>query len=291
MPDTAVLTGTVFDIKEFAVHDGPGMRVTVFMKGCPLRCLWCHNPEGLSAEPQLVKNRDKCRHCGACEHFFPCKHKECQPYGICIKVCPLNILKISGKEYTADDLCARLSRYKVFFERGGGVTFSGGEPTMQPEFAAACLARLKAEGINTAIETSSYCDAEKYAEIMKYVDEPYCDIKEMDDEKHKALTGVSNKKILSNIRALLETGKKGTIRMPLIPGVNDSDEELCAAADFLFPYRENIKIELLPYNTLTGAKYRLIGKEYKPEFDEKAIPNTNTEIFTGRGFRCISLKR
>lgn len=284
------IIGTVFDIKEFAVHDGPGMRVTVFMKGCPLGCIWCHNPEGLSPKPQLVKNEDKCVHCMSCEKLFPCKHEECQPYGVCVKVCPMNCLKISGTPYTPEKLAERLSRYKVFFKNGGGITFSGGEPTMQGEFVLECLKLLHCEGINTGIETSAFCEKELFMKIMAEVDDAYVDIKEIDDEKHKKLTGVSNKKILKNIIALAKSGKRFTVRMPLIPKVNDSDGELRAAAELLYPYREQIKVELLPYNTLTGAKYRLIGMQYKPEFDETVKPNTNTEIFTSLGFDCVSFK-
>lgn len=283
-------TGIVFDIKEFAVHDGPGMRVTVFMKGCPLRCIWCHNPEGLDPKPQLVKNEEKCVHCGACERAFPCKHAECQPYGVCTKVCPLNILKISGTPYTASALVERLLRYKVFFSKGGGITFSGGEPTMQGEFVLECMKLLHGNGINTGIETSALCGAELFRAIIDETDDIYIDLKEMDEEKHKRLTGVSNKLILSNIAAVGESGRRFTIRMPLIPKVNDSDEELLAAAEFLSPFKDRIKVELLPYNTLTGAKYRLIGAEYKPEFDEKVKPNTNVELFRNLGFDCVSYK-
>ncbi len=284
------IIGTVFDIKEFAVHDGPGMRVTVFMKGCPLRCIWCHNPEGLSAKPQLVKNEEKCVHCGACEHFFPCRHDECQPYGVCVKVCPMNILKISGTPYSPEKLVERLLRYKVFFARGGGVTFSGGEPCMQGEFVYECMKLLHENGISTGIETSAFCSGELFSKIMSVTDEIYVDIKEIDDEKHKKLTGVSNKIIIENILALADSGRSFTVRMPLIPGVNDSDRELSAVAKLLLPYKERIKVELLPYNTLTGAKYKLIGLRYKPDFDEKAKPNTNTEIFTSLGFDCVSYK-
>lgn len=283
-------TGIVFDIKEFAVHDGPGMRVTVFMKGCPLRCIWCHNPEGLEARPQLVKNEEKCVHCGCCERAFPCKHEECQPYGVCTKVCPLNILKISGTTYTSGALVERLLRYKVFFTRGGGITFSGGEPTMQGEFVLECMKKLHDNGMRTGIETSALCGSELFCSIIAETDDIYIDLKEMDDEKHKRLTGVSNKLILANIAAVGESGRFFTVRMPLIPGVNDSEAELLAAAEFLEPYKDRIKVELLPYNTLTGAKYKLIGAEYKPSFDEKAKPNTDVSLFLERGFDCVSYK-
>ena len=284
------LQGTVFDIKEFAVHDGPGMRVTVFMKGCPLRCIWCHNPEGLSSEPQLVKNEEKCVHCKCCEKAFPCSHPECQPYGVCTKVCPLNILKISGTKYTPEALVERLMRYKVFFRNGGGITFSGGEPTMQGNFVLECMKLLHKAEMRTGIETSAFCNPKLFAEIIAETDDIYIDLKEIDNEKHKLLTGVPNEVILENIKAVGETGREFTIRMPIIPGINDSHTELTKAAEFLLPYKDRVKVELLPYNTLTGAKYKLVGMEYKPEFDEKAKPNTDVEVFRALGFDCVTYK-
>ena len=284
------IKGTVFDIKEFAVHDGPGMRVTVFMKGCPLRCIWCHNPEGLSSEPQLVKNQEKCVHCLACEKAFPCKHPECQPYGICTKVCPLNILKISGTQYTPEELTDRLKRYNVFFRNGGGITFSGGEPTMQGKFVYECLKLLHEEGIRTGIETSAFCNKELFTQIISQTDDIYIDLKEIDSEKHKKLTGVPNEVIIANIKAIAESGRNFTIRMPLIPKINDSDDELLETAKFLLPYKDSIKVELLPYNTLTGAKYKLVGMEYTPSFDESIKPNTNVDIFRNLGFKCVTFK-
>ena len=229
------LLGTVFDIKEFAVHDGPGMRVTVFMKGCPLRCIWCHNPEGLSKEPQLVKNEEKCVHCLCCEKAFPCSHPECQPYGVCTKVCPLNILKISGTKYTPEALVERLKRYKVFFRNGGGITFSGGEPTMQGEFVLECMKLLHKEEMRTGIETSAFCNPELFSQIIAETDDIYIDLKEIDSEKHKKLTGVPNEVILGNIKAVAESGRSFTIRIPTIPKINDSDEELGKTAKFLLP--------------------------------------------------------
>ena len=291
MSEQKNLTATVFDIKEFAVHDGPGVRVTVFLKGCPLRCIWCHNPEGLSAKPELIKNESKCTHCGLCERSFPCRHKECAPYGVCLKVCPQNLLRISGRVYTVDELVERLKKYDFFFKScGGGVTFSGGEPTMQGEFVAECAARLHELGINTGIETSAFCRKELFERIIENIDEIYVDIKQMDCQKHKLLTGVDNTIILDNISWLMQSGRRFTIRMPLIPGVNDSDEEIRAAAEFLLPAKDRVKVELLPYNTLTGAKYALIGKEYSPSFDEGAKSNTNTRIFTELGFECTAQK-
>lgn len=282
--------GIVFDIKEFAVHDGPGVRVTVFMKGCPLRCIWCHNPEGLNAKVELVKNPSKCTHCGFCEKSFPCRHEECKPFSLCTKVCPQNLIRISGKEYSPEELCKRLLKYEFFFKKGGGVTFSGGEPLMQADFVYECANILKENKINTAIETSGLARAEDFKRVIDVIDEIYIDFKEADNEKHKTLTGVPNTQIHENLKYLMQTGRSFTVRMPLIPNVNDSDEELRRAADFLLPAKDRIKLELLPYNTLTGAKYALIGREYSPEFDEKAKPNLNKKIFEECGISCVAYK-
>lgn len=280
------MTGVVFDIKEFAVHDGPGVRVTVFLKGCPLRCIWCHNPEGLSPKLEMVKNESKCSKCGLCERNFPCKHEICRQFGVCTKICPQNLIRVSGKEYTSEELAARMFKYAFFFKKGGGVTFSGGEPTMQGDFVAECAGLLQDGGVNTAIETSAFCKPEIFRKVTDRINEVYVDIKEMDSAKHKKLTGVDNAPILSNIRYLMESGRNFTVRMPLIPGVNDSDDEIRAAAEFLLPAKNRIKVELLPYNTLTGAKYSLIGKTYSPDFDEKRPSNTNGKIYTDLGFNC-----
>lgn len=280
------MTGVVFDIKEFAVHDGPGVRVTVFLKGCPLRCIWCHNPEGLSPKLEMVKNESKCSKCGLCERNFPCKHEICRQFGVCTKICPQNLIRVSGKEYTSEELAARMMKYAFFFKKGGGVTFSGGEPTMQGDFVAECAGLLQEGGVNTAIETSAFCSGEMFRKVIDRIDEIYVDIKEMDPAKHKALTGVDNAPILANIRYLMESERHFTVRMPLIPSVNDSDDEIRAAAEFLLPAKNRIKVELLPYNTLTGAKYALIGKTYSPDFDEKRPSNTNGKIYTDLGFNC-----
>ena len=191
------MTGVVFDIKEFAVHDGPGVRVTVFLKGCPLRCIWCHNPEGLSPKLEMVKNESKCSKCGLCERNFPCKHEICRQFGVCTKICPQNLIRVSGKEYTSEELAARMFKYAFFFKKGGGVTFSGGEPTMQGDFVAECAGLLQDGGVNTAIETSAFCKPEIFRKVTDRINEVYVDIKEMDSAKHKKLTGVDNAPILS----------------------------------------------------------------------------------------------
>ncbi|NLB78005.1 MAG: glycyl-radical enzyme activating protein [Clostridiaceae bacterium] len=277
--------GIVFDIKEFAVHDGPGMRVTVFLKGCPLHCVWCHNPEGINALPQLMKNRSKCRHCGLC--LQPCSHESCQQYGICTKICPDNLIHISGKEYTPQQLAQLLNRYQCFFQKNGGITFSGGEPLLQADFMLETIDLL--QGANIAIETSAYSSSEVFERVIGKVDLIMLDMKHMDSEIHKKLTGVGNERILKNISLLIQKERSFTVRIPLIPSINDDDSNLERTAQFLKDARDRIKVELLPYNKLTGAKYSLLGQQYSPPFDEGAKVNANTQVFLQRGIHCTAL--
>ena len=249
--------GIIFDVKEFALHDGPGVRTTVFFKGCPLRCKWCHNPEGLSPEPQLMVKTARCRHCGRC--FQPCTHDVCRPFGRCLYACPDALISVAGKEITADELTARLTRDADFLRTsGGGVTFSGGEPLMQPGFLLEMLRRMRKENIHTAIETSGFASPEVFAEILNAVDYVMMDLKLADDEAHRAYTGVSNRVIFENAAGLRASGKPHVFRTPLIPGITDTEENLTALAAIA----GGDEWEKLPYNTLAGAKYPMLGMEY-----------------------------
>lgn len=277
--------GIVFDIKEFAVHDGPGMRVTVFLKGCPLHCVWCHNPEGIKALPQLMKNRSKCKHCGLC--MQECGHQECRQYGVCTKICPDDLIHISGKEYTPQQLAEVLNRYQCFFHKDGGVTFSGGEPLLQADFMLETIALL--QGANIAIETSAYSSSQVFERVIEKTDLIMLDIKHMDSEIHKKLTGVGNERILKNISFLIQSGKSFIVRIPLIPSINDDDSNLSKTAQFLKDAGDRIRVELLPYNKLAGAKYSLLGQQYSPPFDENVKVNANTQVFLQQGIRCIIL--
>ncbi len=251
--------GTVFDIKEFAVQDGPGIRTTVFLKGCPLRCLWCHNPEGLRMEPEVSILTKGCRDCGLCRRG--CGHPECQPFGRCLHICPNNLLKRVGERITPEALAQRLENYRpIMRASGGGVTFSGGEPLLQAQFLLEVIALLP--GLHTIVETSGYADAATFEAVAGACDEIYLDIKHMDDGIHRQLTGVSNLPIQRNLDTLIRLGKPFTVRIPLIPGCNDDPENLEWTARRLQGAQNLRMVELLPYNTMAGAKYPNFGRTF-----------------------------
>lgn len=279
--------GTVFDIKQLAVFDGPGPRTTVFLKGCPLRCEWCHNPEGLSVEPQLMVSLNSCRHCGQCAAVCP-SPGNCIACGRCTKVCPDNLRKICGVRYTPEELAALLLKDKDYLTAlGGGVTFSGGEPTMQAGFVMDTVALL--EGMHCAIETCGYCRPEVFQQVIGVMDYVMMDIKLVDEQQHIRYTGVSNQLILENLAWLKTSGKPFRIRIPVIPGVNDSDGNFSATADLLTGAEMLEKVELLPYHKTAGAKYSMVQKEYAPSFDCNAAPRMNMQLFVDRGIPCTRL--
>lgn len=248
------MTGVVFDIKECSVHDGAGMRITVFLKGCALRCKWCHNPEGLKREPELLYKRNKCVHCGRCE--YPCTHEACQKYGRCIYVCLKNCLQICGKRYTSETLAKKIFSYKAIFDAcGGGVTFSGGEPLLQHCFLFEVISKLK--GIDIAIETAGYCDEKIFRAAVEKADTVIMDIKLFDREAHKRYTGVYNDAIKRNFRILRESGKPYLIRTPLIAGITDTEENLSAIKQFI----GDSPWEILPENMLARVKYDYLSEE------------------------------
>ncbi len=249
------MVGTIFDIKEMAVHDGPGIRTTVFLKGCPLRCIWCHNPEGLSTEPQIMYKDVRCVKCGKCQK--ECNHPECQPFGRCIYACPENCLEISGKKVTAKELAKELKKSAdVLGNDFGGFTFSGGEPLAQSEFLLELIKELS--GYHLCIETSGYADSKVFKAVIEKLDFVIMDIKLADSDLHKKYTGVGNGQILTNFEILKNSGKKYVIRTPLIPSITDTEENLDAIKEII----GNSEWEKLPYNTMAGAKYKMLGMEY-----------------------------
>ncbi|MBQ7347991.1 MAG: glycyl-radical enzyme activating protein [Clostridia bacterium] len=250
------MKGLIFDIKEFAVHDGEGIRTTVFLKGCPLRCVWCHNPEGLSPRRELYLKQNGCLNCGLCKN--PCNHPECQGLGRCLHICPKNLVSAAGAEWEAKALAEKLLKHKDFFNSmGGGVTLSGGEPLLQADFCVELLTLLKGQ-VHTSIETSGFASAEIFQKVVTLCDFVYMDIKLADAEQHKKYTGVDNKIILENAAWLKQSGIKHTFRTPLIPGITDAKDNFDAIECLV----GNSAWEHLPYNTLAPVKYPSVGRVF-----------------------------
>ena len=273
--------GTVFDIKQMAVFDGPGLRTTVFLKGCPLRCRWCHNPEGLSTAPQLMVSDNGCLHCGRCEQVC-LSPGHCQNCGRCVRACPLHLRRIAGTEWTAADLAEHLQKdADILRMNGGGITFSGGEPTLQGEFLIAVLSLLP--GMHKAIETCGYCSADLFGRILRQLDYVLMDLKLADSGLHQKWTGKPNELILENFAQLKESGIPFTIRIPLIPGVTDTPENLSATAGLLVGCDCLERVELLPYHKTAGAKYAMVRKTYSPGFDPERPVHADTAPFEQAG--------
>lgn len=247
--------GILFSIEEFAVNDGPGIRTTVFLKGCPLRCMWCHNPEGQNPHPQPLTKQGK------------------------IQVC--------GYSIDAEELARKLLRDEdLFRDSGGGVTFTGGEPLMQADFLCDVLDRI--EGVHRAVETSGYASQETFARVLERTDMMLFDVKLADPLMHKRYTGADNKQILRNLDILKHSGKDFVVRVPLIPGVNDTLPNMEATSQLLAGSEGLKRVELLRYHKTAGAKYPMVGMEYSPDFDEDAAPQIH-DVFTERGIELLVL--
>ena len=279
------MLGTVFDIKEFSVYDGPGVRATVFLKGCPLRCEWCHNPEGLGKSPQIMVSGG-CARCGKC-HVDGCaflSNGECNGCGACVSLCPQGLRKISGTVYTPEELTKRLLTYAPFFGSDGGVTFSGGEPTYQPDFLCETLDLLGKARIHRAVQTCGYCSKSVWERVLDRVDFVLFDIKHTDAERHKLYTAVDNAPILANLERLKRSGIPFIARVPLIAGVNDDAVNLTKTAELLADASNLQRVELLPYNAAAGAKYRMVNLPFTHDFH--APDHVDVSPFTNRGIEC-----
>ncbi len=256
-------SGLVFNIQRFSLHDGPGLRTTVFMKGCPLHCEWCHNPESQSPRQEFVRMRHRCMHCGRCS-----EDELANPVVVGrgmddVALCPTGALQAVGETMEPDELVATLLRDRVFFDEShGGVTFSGGEPLLQAPFVIECLRRLKDEGVHTALDTCGFARWPDLAEAAALASLVLFDVKLIDEARHREATGVSNAIILSNLKALSEVHANIWIRVPVIPGVNDDAANLDATADFLRSLPGIRQVELLPYHATGEAKFERVGLDY-----------------------------
>jgi len=300
--------GIVFDIKRYSIHDGPGIRTTFFLKGCPLSCWWCHNPEGISPLPVVIHHPGRCIGCGRCVAACTSGAWEwsdgrpvldrgkCALTGACARACPSSAIEIAGKEMSVEEVLREARKDIPFFdESGGGVTFSGGEPFLQAEFLIACLRRLHREEIHIAVDTSGFCKEEDLLEAARYTDLFLFDIKVIDPKKHEYYTGVNNFTILSNLRKLdefLYIRQKGQInlRFPLIPGVNDNHENVTATADLAASLKSISGVNVLPYHSTGEGKYKNLGKKYKME---KVLPpddrkvNITVKMFSDRNIETL----
>lgn len=267
------MKATIFDIERNSFVDGPGIRTTVFFKGCNLRCLWCHNPESQDLKPQMMFYKDKCMDCGKCKQICHYNLERCDLCGKCTIYCPVDARKVCGKEYTVDEVLKEVLKDKAFYENsGGGVTFSGGECMLQTDFLYEILKNCKENGIHTAVDTAGHIPFEKFRKILPYTDLFLYDIKVFDNQKHKEYVGVSNELIFDNLKQLLKSDVKVWIRIPVIAGVNDTEEEMQNMKDFLATNGKPEKIEILPYHAMGENKYRAIGKEpqiFKTPDDKK----------------------
>lgn len=270
----AITSGTVLSTHKFALHDGPGIRTTVFLKGCPLKCKWCHNPESISHKKEVAFFEDKCTLCGACVDACPNgahsitnnKHiynrNLCQTCSKCVEVCNYNALELTGIVENVKNIISEIEKDSIYFnESGGGVTISGGEPLAQPEFAFELLKAAKSKGIHTCLDTSGQASKHWYEKTLPYVDLYLFDYKETVDIRHKELTGVSNKLILENLDFLYKNAKKIELRCPIIPSVNDSVKHFKGIVNMERRYPNLQKITILPYHNVANDKYRRYGYE------------------------------
>jgi len=296
------MEATIVNVQKYSVHDGPGIRTTIFFKGCPLKCWWCHNPESLNPSEEIVQCSEKCTGCGRCvskcsEDAIHIKNgdpfvelEKCKLCGKCAEFCISEAREHIGKVVSVGDIMDKIKKDIIFYEEsGGGVTFSGGEPLMHSEFLNETLKRCKVLGINTTVDTCGYAAWERFEKIQDKVDLFLYDLKIFNDEKHIKYTGVSNAVILENLKKLSDLGKDIYIRMPIIRGINDDDEHIDGSVDFIS--KLNIKqVNILPYHRFGMDKYQKLSMSYKLSGDEKPLDKTIDKIVKKFRNRNIKVK-
>lgn len=282
------ITAPITNISRGSLHDGPGIRTVVYFKGCGLKCKWCHNPETLSAEKQILYTEAKCIHCGKCIEVCPTHHKingnvmlflrdDCTACGKCAQVCPSLALELCGKEKTVNGLFEEINKDSHYYAiSGGGVTFSGGECLLYADFVAEVAKKCRESGIATAVESAFFVPFRNVERVLSNTDLFFADLKIPDPQKHRRFTGQDNTLIIENIGRLSELHGNIIIRIPVIPGVNDSEEDIIGFAEIIRSFGKGIRmIELLKYNNLAEGKYAVVGREYT-EF--AALPQADEEM-------------
>ena len=303
------MKGNIFDIQRFCVHDGPGIRTTVFFKGCPLRCIWCHNPESQKKEVSIALYQDKCTMCGACAAVCPSgahilnngKHtldrSACVYCGKCTEACPRGAIEILGRTESVAGILKEVARDKIFYKNsGGGLTVSGGEPLMQGDFLIELLKAAKAEGIHTCIETCGFGSAETVREVAKYTDIFLFDIKETDDKRHKQLTGVPFSPIKENLMLLNQLGANIVLRCPLVPNVNTRDEHFEEIARIACEIKNLLEINVMAYHLLGNSKYdaldmpnKMVGADAMTPEKKKACIDAISEKIIALGAKAVKV--
>jgi pyruvate formate lyase activating enzyme len=282
--------GVVFNVMRFALHDGPGIRTTVFLKGCPLDCWWCHNPESQSYTRQPMYLEERCRHCGECIEICPQRAITddagsprtdlalCTRCGTCVENCAAGAREICGRSVTVSALVSEIERDVVFFDdSGGGVTLSGGEPMTQSRFVAALLGACRERRIHTTIETCGYAEPATFLALARVADLVLFDLKILDREKHRRYAGVPNDRILANLESLADCGRPPVVRIPVVPGINDSADDARAFAAYLSRIRP-ARVDLLPYHRIGSDKFRRLGLPCRLEGVPEAPPERIEEF-------------